>query len=152
MALAGTRGYFHICDMRTKDLLTISKRALLMAAVTLLAQPGEAQTIGWAHQRLSLHLSDAAIVFLDPPRRPKATKTSSRDATKDTKGTGQGTIDMPGPLPPDVSNGRNNIHVQSAKIFCISVMSHQRRPMPESYLMPSRVIYLTDIVYTASQQ
>jgi hypothetical protein len=111
-----------------------------MTAITLLTKSADAQTIGWAHQRVYLQLGNTVkVVAVD-------------------KGRGSGTS---APIRGDKTDKRfssmqfkqvQDYQIISGKKFNVSIISKPRSIFPETFVMPQRTLYLTDILYTASQQ
>lgn len=135
--------------------MAVLNRTLILIVIILMAKSAGAQsTIGFSHQRVRLQLGDAVVIRVpSPPKGTQRPVTTGRgnDVVRD-----DGTIGAGGKTG-KVGTGygaqlSQNIQIQSSKKFTISVISQPRRMFPTTLVEPTRMIYLTDIIYTASQQ
>lgn len=107
-----------------------------------------AQTAAYSAQRVYLKIGDVMHVSFFPPKQEPGVKTPV--------GRPRGQEPVVGTKVGIVDNGDANIpqylKILSGKRFNISVISQTRSLLPTAFRRHERMIYLTDVLYTASQQ
>lgn len=129
-------------------------KSSLLAAIIFCATRSTGQTVGYGVQRLKMQLQDIAIIHVhNPSIDPSKIPTASRPKNNRPTGIAQGEDKIVGTLSL-VSHkaSPSNVFIQSGKLFNITVKSHLRSVFSDNEASPKKTIYLTDIVYTASQQ
>ncbi len=140
--------------MKIKFPTALIKGSLLTASTIFCATTGYAQTVGYGVQRVKMQLQDIAIIHVhNPSIDPSKIPTARRPKDNRPPGIAQGEDKIVGTLSL-VSHkvSPSNVFIQSGKQFNITVKSHLRSVFSGSEVYPQKTIYLTDIVYTASQQ
>lgn len=103
---------------------------------------------------MNMQLQNIVIFHVNKPKIDP-TKIPTARKPKDNKSTGiaQGEDQLAGGLGLVAFKASpSNVFIQSGKQFNITVKSHLRSVFPGNEASPKKTIYLTDIVYTASQQ